>query len=341
MISKASIKDQCCRDYFYGKDLRIEHALTHFEGGDETVLRQVRETLQLPNNRSNRARLCLLAMILNIRTEKSIDHLRNDIGEIMTETARRMIKLNRMELPLGVAIDDIRLTDVDNLAAKAAIQAAVDNLCLVSDLDTKLLLAPNNHEFITSDHPSVMTNQRFQGRTEYPLSGIAMKGIQIVLPVSPAACLFIYDPCCYRVGFRRKDTFLIERREDIEALNALQVLSANHVVYFRGDRLTNHVAALRGKFFRQRRNPSSVQKFSNQRGGQLFMLIKDDARIPVSWSFCKIRNHAPTSFGPRDSKIVGLYGMWGDEQARQKARISFSNWLREKFPELHQKLIRP
>lgn len=341
MISRASIRDQCCRDYFYGKDRGIEHALADFEGGDETVLRQVRETLQLPNNRSNRARLCLLAMILNIRTEKSIDHLRNDLGEIMTETARRMIKLNRMELPPGVTIDDIRLTDVDNLAAKAAIQATVDHLCVASDLDMKLLLAPNNREFITSDHPSVMTNQRFQGRTEYPLSGIAMKGIQIVLPVSPAACLFIYDPCCYRVGFRRKETFLIQREEDVEALNALQVLSANAVVYFRGDRLTNHVAAVRGRFFRLRRNPQSVQKFSNQRGGTLHMLIKDDVRIPMSWSFCKIRNHAPTSFGPRDSEIVKLYHMWGDEQARQKARISFTDWVREKFPELHQNLIRP
>jgi hypothetical protein len=70
IIPKASIKDQCSRDYFYGKDWGIEHALRHMEGGDETVLRQVRETLQLPNDPNDRARLSLLAIVLSLRTEK-------------------------------------------------------------------------------------------------------------------------------------------------------------------------------------------------------------------------------------------------------------------------------
>jgi hypothetical protein len=44
VVPNASIKDQSCRDYFYGKDRRIEHALAHMEGGDEAVLKQLRES---------------------------------------------------------------------------------------------------------------------------------------------------------------------------------------------------------------------------------------------------------------------------------------------------------
>src|SRR4029077_15922427 len=146
--------------------------------------------------------------------------LSGEISEIINETARKMIEPNRIQLPPGVAIDDIRLNAEDKFAPAMSIQAAVDHLCLMSDLRMKLLVAPDSHEFVTSDHPTVMINQRFQGRTKFLLSGLAMKGIQIVLPISSTACLFIYDSDCYRVGVRRKETFLIERQEDIAALNA-------------------------------------------------------------------------------------------------------------------------
>jgi hypothetical protein len=44
IVPNGSIKDQSCRDYFYGKDRRIEHALAHMEGGDEAVPKQLRES---------------------------------------------------------------------------------------------------------------------------------------------------------------------------------------------------------------------------------------------------------------------------------------------------------
>jgi len=311
------------------------------EGGDETVLRQVRETLQLPNDPNDRARLSLLAIVLSLRTEKSVDQLRGDIGEIKTETAREMVKQKAIEPPPGVAMDDIQLRDTDNLAPKMAIQSAVDNLGLLSDLSTKLLLAPQNSEFLTSDHPTVMINQRFQGRTKLPSTGLAMKGIQIVLPVSPSACLFIYDPECYRVGVRGKDTFRIERYEDVEALNALQILNANAVIYFRSERLANDISAIRTKFLHRRRKSRSIQKISTYEGGIVFMLMKEDVTIPTPWSFCTTRKRAPTTFGPRDSEIVSLYHRWGDEQRRRKHRISFTDWVRDNFPQMHEDLIRP
>jgi Protein of unknown function (DUF4238) len=340
IVPNASIKNQCSRDYFYGKDRRIEHALAHFESADETALKELREKLELPKNRGDQAHLCLMALMLNGRTEKNINQLVEAISEIKTESARRMIKLNMIQAPPDVAIDDIRLKDTDNLAPKMAIETAIDHLCVMSDLRMKLLLAPANHEFITSDHPTVITNQRFQGRTNFPLSGLAMKGIQIALPVSPSACIFIYDPGCYRVGPRRKETFRIERPGDIEALNALQILNANSVVYFRGERLTNDLATVRRKVFPRRRQTPSVQKISDHNSGMLFMLRKEDVRIPFPWSFCKIRTNAASTFGPRDSEVVKLYRRWGDEQRQQKDRMSFSDWLAQqdqRFAELKEK----
>ena len=175
IVPNASIKNQCCGHYFYGKDRRIEHALASMEGDDETVLKQVRDTLQLPNDSGDRAHLSLIALVLNGRTQKNVGQIAETVSAIKTETARRMVERNLIEAPPDITIDDIRLKDTDNLAPKMAIESAIDHLCLMSDLRMKLLLAPVDHEFVTSDHPTVITNQRFQGRTKFPLSGLVMK----------------------------------------------------------------------------------------------------------------------------------------------------------------------
>ena len=60
-MPRASLRDQCARNYFYGQDCRIESVLAQLEGGDETVLRRLRETLSLPTDRESRERLSLIA----------------------------------------------------------------------------------------------------------------------------------------------------------------------------------------------------------------------------------------------------------------------------------------
>jgi hypothetical protein len=329
IVSNASIRDQCCRDYFYGKDVRIERAFMEIEGGDEAVLKDIRQTLQLPTDAGSRDRLALCAVVFSGRTAKSIDRLRAAVSEISAETTRRFFKLHGLRPPTEAEIE--AANPADDLAPKISVETVLDMQSLVSDLRMKLLIATAGNQFITSDHPTVITNQRFHRHTNFPsTSGLAMNGIQLFLPLSPSACLMLYDSNCYRVGARREETVVIDRQGDIDGLNALQILNADSVVYFRCEGYAANVLALRGKFMPRRSSAQeATQKFSTPTGGVLFMQKKDDIRIPAQWSFCKIIKRAPTRFAPRDSEVVRLYRAWGDEQ-EGGSRIPFSNWLKQR-----------
>ena len=248
----------------------------------------------------------------------------------MAESARRFFKLHG--LPAPSETETRTMFPTDNIAPDVSVRTVLDMQPLLSDLRMKLLIAPKDHEFITSDHPTVTTNQRFYGRTNFPsTSGLAMRGIQVFLPLSPTACLIQYDPQCYRVGTRRQDTVSISSM-DVETLNGLQVLNCDCVVYFRSEHSEPMVARICREFVSQRRDRvKATEQFGTPTGGMLFMMAKDDIRIPAQWSFCKAPKNAPTAFAPRDSEVVGLYHQWGEEQQQKKdGRIPFSEWLQRR-----------
>jgi hypothetical protein len=249
-------------------------------------------------------------------------------GEIMKEMARRMVKRGDLTSPPpGISIDD--MTFRDNDSAARSVSTAADMHVLISDLRLKLLIAPEGREFISSDHPVVITNQRFERTGSQGISGLAMKGVQIFLPVHPSACLIFYDSKCYRVGVRRKEIFNV-LNSDIEYINALQILNADAVIYFHSESVASDALALRLKFMRPIAAPV-VQKFTNPKGGLLVMFKKEDVPKPGPWSFCKVIKGAPDHFGPRDSEIHRLFNQYGREQERSRSKtfVPFSQWLQQ------------
>lgn len=275
--------------------------------------------MQLPRDQRDRNRLALCTVVLSGRTAKSIDRLTAAVSEIVEEFTRRLFRMHGLSPPTEMEIK--AANPADDLAPAISVETVFDMQPLISDLRMKLLIATVGNQFITSDHPTVITNQRFQGRADFPsTSGLAMKGIQLFLPLSPSACLMLYDPSCYRVGGGRAETVVIDRQGDMDGLNALQILNADSVVYFRCERYAASVLALRGKFMQRRRQVTkeATQKFRTQKGGTLFMLNKDDIPMPAQWPFCKTIRRAPTNFAPRDSEVVGLYRKWGDEQKTKR-----------------------
>jgi len=169
------------------------------EGSDEAVLKDVRKTLQLPRDQRDRNRLALCTVVLSGRTAKSIDRLTAAVSEIVEEFTRRLFRMHGLSPPTEMEIK--AANPADDLAPAISVETVFDMQPLISDLRMKLLIATVGNQFITSDHPTVITNQRFQGRADFPsTSGLAMKGIQLFLPLSPSACLMLYDPSCYRVG---------------------------------------------------------------------------------------------------------------------------------------------
>lgn len=74
------------------------------------------------------------------------------------------------------------------------------------DLKVKLLINTTVTPFITSDHPVIRYNQFLEMR-RHPggNAGLAAKGLQVFLPLSPKHMLLFYDDWVYKVGGRSQE----------------------------------------------------------------------------------------------------------------------------------------
>jgi len=111
-------------------------------------------------------------------------------------------------------------------------------------VECKLLKAPSDDYFVTSDHPVVILNQFCIGA--HPVRsfvGFSLSGFQLLLPFSPSLCAFFYDAKVYKVGSRRHRALEISSK-DVAVVNSLQVQSAGNCLYFHSPRLAQKVEEL-------------------------------------------------------------------------------------------------
>jgi hypothetical protein len=108
-------------------------------------------------------------------------------------------------------------------------------LCLpiTFDLCFKLVINKTKEPFITSDHPVVLYNQFLEPRKKYGNNtGLACKGLEIFLPISPRHLLIFFDPDVYKVENKSNVSVDITADADVKALNLLQCISADKNLYF-------------------------------------------------------------------------------------------------------------
>jgi len=132
---------------------------------------------------------------------------------------------------------DLELVNVTlNHPQVLAFSAAAKALPFILDLAVKFILAPPEAEFVLSDHPAAACNQ-FVENDPYlsqrnGWTGMAIKGIQMFLPISPQITLAAYDPTTYEYGNTRS-RICRANKKDVATLNKLQAITAVNNIYFR------------------------------------------------------------------------------------------------------------
>ena len=330
-VPEAPLKSQCSSSYFYGEDTSGESILTEIEGIAEDLFGQICKDRDIPKSYSQRLDLMTVLSLMHRRTRR---HAELDSGFIEVVT-KRMIRMNPTlkNDSISTVLDRVRIRD-----RAAPLRSVKTSLCyphLIFDLELRLIIAPAGKAFITSDHPVILLNQAFFQTVESAaICGLASKGLQIFLPISPEFLVVAFDPGLYRVGSRRRTFYQIERDEDCELINALQILNAEENLYFLDAGEIANIRALSIKFLRDRKKVDESAKpvETPAAGSARGYLIKAAApRIPIpgKWSFCKVLKQAtPNDFGLRDP---GLCRLMEEHIAviRSGRTISFDDWLAE------------
>ncbi len=109
-----------------------------------------------------------------------------------------------------------------------------DTMRIVDDLTLCIARNRTRLPFFTSDDPAVLTNRLHIQRLRKgrPSFGVKTAGAIFFLPLSPSLCAILYDGAVYSSG-HRAHWIDIDRHQDIEALNAHQILGCWANVYFR------------------------------------------------------------------------------------------------------------
>ena len=102
----------------------------------------------------------------------------------------------------------------------------------LSDLVPHLLINNTGIHFVTSDNPVVLYNQYCEGVKGFGTTGLASRGLQIFLPLSPNHILLLYDSKIYKVDDRAARITLLTDADDVNMLNLLSAANADKVLLF-------------------------------------------------------------------------------------------------------------
>jgi hypothetical protein len=272
LIRRASIKHQCSRHNFHAFLPGLETLLGELEGQAAEVLRWMRTTRKVPNAESREwVWLRRFMVFQKMRTTKAA----------RMNTAMR--EFLREQMP-----DDAPEVDWDKTPPVALpLRLANQMVSFTTDLRMHLLCNETAVEYVTSDDPVIAHNQYCEGIDYRGVNGWNCSGLQILLPISPQDLLLMFDPAVYKVGqsHRGVDATMITDVNEVEQLNAFQIMSAENNVYF-ADGKGDGRAAMQCKLL-SRRRPTGRWKFveteplPNRRGGSTALLHSFEPLLPA------------------------------------------------------------
>lgn len=227
IVTGASVKHQACRDWFYGRDGKAEHALGQIESGASTVLRRMVESGKPPKRYSDDHRvLATFLLIQSARTAQAAA----EANEMVNKVGKLMLRNALTDPGLLSALDDltIRLTEP---AAEALRPAALETPVIL-DLKIKLLHNVSLTPLLLGDHPAIKHNGLFSG-AEVSVLGLANLGLQFLMPISSEYAVVFYDEKAYSLGNPASNVVKISSASIVTALNEFQWANALDNVYFR------------------------------------------------------------------------------------------------------------
>jgi hypothetical protein len=225
----ASIKHQACRDWFYGRDGKAEHALGQIEGDAAAVLKRIIDTGRPPKRYSDDHRL--LASFLLIQSARTAQAAA-EANEMASKFGKLMLRNALTDPDLLAALDDLTIELTE--PAAQALRPALLETPVILDLKVKLLHNQSSTPFVLGDHPAIKHNELYS-RSEVSVLGLANVGLQMLMPISPEYAVVLYDENAYRLGNPGSHLVQITSASVAMALNEFQWANALENVYFRPD----------------------------------------------------------------------------------------------------------
>jgi len=287
-IGSANLKHQCYKDYFYGKELKVEKALGLVESHAAHIFHLIDEYLAPPPYDSEEFLTLVLYMLMQYgRTAYSADAL--------DEMNDKMMKHLFGPIAEAEGIDLSKFTIGIKDSAQYSLGMVSQFYPLMLDLGCKLVLNETSTDFVASDNPVVLYNQLLSFRNHGSNTGLAAKGLQVFLPISSNKLLMFFDHESYSVGSMSKPFVRVTSLRDVYELNTLQMTSAYENVYFENPNFEIEPLARKATPFR-RSQKSNMSIFPGEetesKRSELMATSRVDVRTNLKLSFVGLSRSA-------------------------------------------------
>jgi hypothetical protein len=291
LIAEGSLKDQAYKDYFYGKDGILEEALGQIENPASIIISDIIKLQRYPAIISAEHLIILtFTIFLYYRTKYAADE-ENEMAEKLIKT------IFSKDIRVKDHLDDLKV-EIKN-SPQLSLKTAAMLIPLTFDLGYKIIHNQSKVKFTTSDNPVIFYNQFLENRKTVGSNlGLAVKGLQIFLPISPNYAIIYYDKGVYRVGNRKEKIVKISSDSDANQLNFLQFLNSNSNIYFNESLSAQYITDTFKRIKKSRRKsktfvheyPGEVQPDGKTRS--LIHFQKHDIRINLSVTFMRLIKRA-------------------------------------------------
>ena len=228
-IWDASVKSQCSRDYFYGRDGQVESVLAALEGDFAKLLKKLQNG-DMPNEDEKR-RLMLFVLVQWRRTAATIKEMKLQHEDFKNKVFAEHEE-QRHELDL-----------THNELVAISMKMGVEMLKYALDLKIAIFLNKSSTDFVISDNPSVLTNRLHLQRWNDRNFGVSNSGAIFSLPLGPRFSFIAYDRSAYTIA-NSSEFVEMKKDADVSALNELQMLSAAENIYFSQRNSSDKIAEL-------------------------------------------------------------------------------------------------
>ncbi len=222
VIRKASLRDQCQKPHFYGKDGVVEKNLAVLEGVLGQIIDQVKTSNTFPLDAMFRCKIAL---------QLALQQARTTVAEVKLNSA--VEKFTKLLMSGQFTAEQLQGVKISlNNASAMNIGRAMLAAPIMYDLKLFLILNKARMPFIISDNPVVTTNyfclQKFPSR---PSMGTSKSGFQITMPLTPRHAVLMHDRYVYETR-ANGNVIVVERDSEVSALNRVQWENALANVYF-------------------------------------------------------------------------------------------------------------
>ena len=289
-VPRAPINRQCYEPYFYGADQVIEKSFANQESTVGGLLGDLSPSTLRGLGGPALRELRLFVHYQHARTRGAAESLSRFMSPFLEIASRGTAKLGSGETDPPQKMPWLK--DAQN----ESIWQAANTTPLLLDLAVKFVTAKGKRGFVIADHPVVFYNQFAENHpvlSRFPTStGLAVKGLQIFMPLSPTVALALYDPVTYSYG--SSDLLVGAGPNEVEALNRMQAINAWECIFFDASRVEDD--DLDSLLAARRNHPSRYKKHVAE--GEMhrlgdgtirqFVVVTDvDIRIGATLSFVR------------------------------------------------------